>query len=131
MTMCSDDIKEHLLKLGYTDALNEINKLLARDKMDTLRWGRYFKRVIDFAKNFGAYDVQMSCDTTDLFFEYHGIELEKLADNLKVHYYEKYDEDGYEEDSEIVVNRGWFENIMHLWINKYQDYGFDIFQQRF
>ena len=136
LTICSEDVLNHLTKLGYTDAVNEINKLLNKDKTLHSRNMLYFNRVTEFAKNFGVWDIQRSINDIELEFEEYGDcpHLEELAKNVNGRYYEydEYDCAQYDlnESNTIVVDRSWFELMMHLWINKYSDYDYDIYQSK-
>lgn len=136
MTLCSPDVIEHLTKLGHTEAVNEINKLLNKDKAQNLRWRKYGARLKEFAKNFGVWDAYRSGQRVELEYEECGPcpYLEDLAKNINGEYYESADEaicaEYDESGNKIVVKKVWFDNIMHLWINIYQDQDFDIFQSR-
>jgi hypothetical protein len=136
MTICSDDVLTHLTNLGYTDAVNEINKLLNKDKASHLRWRMYGDRIRNFAKNFGVWDAYRSGNDITLEYEIYGYDkdLKELAENINGEFYESPEEDEYVEydlnGDRIIVNLFWFELIMHLWINKYKDFDFDIYQSK-
>ena len=137
MTICSEDVIKHLTDLGYNDAVNEINKLLNKDKAQNERWRKYWDRINEFAKNFGAWSIGYNIRHIDLEYEIYGFcpNLRELAKNINGSYYESPDEDvcaefGDELGNTITVNTNWFELIMHLWINKYSDYDYDIHQSK-
>ena|GEM_PF-6748636 len=137
MTICSEDVLNHLTKLGYTGAVNEIKKLLNKDKTLNNRFHLYINRLEEFAKNFGpVFTIAWTRDTIELEFEEWGYSerLRSLAKNMNGYYYEYEEDVSSEYDSDksntLVVNKSWFELIMHLWINKYSDYDYDIYQSR-
>lgn len=127
-----NEIKEHFLAIGNYDVLKEIEKLETKEMMIVTRNRKYHKLLENFAQNFGAYSVGKWTNSYVLYFIEHSPKYEELARNINVTggISETYDEDGNEEDTNMVVPKRWFDDIQHLWINKYKDQNFDIFQSR-
>jgi hypothetical protein len=131
--LTAKEVKEHFTKIGMMDAVHEIDKLSNSKKQKINISGLYFRRKRDFAKNFGAYSITQGCCSVSLYFECENKEAEKLAEDMGIDYLEC--DEGWEtheeDDAEIYVTRRWFDNIMHLWVNIYSNWNFDIYQMRF
>ncbi len=127
-----EELKEHFTKIGMIRAVHEIDKLNRSKQRKENISKRYFNRRLRFAKKFGVYSISQGSTEVTLYFEGNCKEDENLAHNLAVDFYAGNEDCECEcdSDSEIHIRRGWFDDIMHLWINVYKDMKFDIYQSK-